>query len=97
VQVIVVVRHREWVEKGKVGLLFKRQIICGFFGVVILGRGVVFFRLVVFLYAWEWHVLLSVVTKYEAGWLFWLCALCCSDGDGDGFFVINLGDLFRFF
>ena len=44
--------------------------------------------------------MLSVVTKCEAGGLFWLCALCCSDGDGDGFFfvVVNLGgDAFRFF
>jgi hypothetical protein len=42
--------------------------------------------------------LLSVVTKCEAGWLFWLCTLCCNDGNGDGLFmVVNLGDLFRFF
>jgi hypothetical protein len=49
-QVIVVVMHCEWVEKEKVGLLFKRQIVCGFFEVIIFGRGVVFFTLVVFLY-----------------------------------------------
>ena len=47
----------------------------------------------------------SVLTKYEAGGLFWLCALCCSDGvDFFGIFafltlvaVVNLVDLFRFF
>jgi hypothetical protein len=43
--------HREWVKEGKVGLLFKRQIVYGFFEVVVLGRGVVYFRLIVFLYA----------------------------------------------
>jgi hypothetical protein len=52
-QVILVIRHCKWVEKGNVGLLFKQKIVSGFFVVFILGRGVVFFSLVVFLYAWE--------------------------------------------
>ena len=58
------------------GFLFKRQLVCDFFEIVVLGCGVVIFRLVFFLNAWEWRVLLSVLTKFEAGGLFWLCALC---------------------
>ena len=45
----------------------------------------------------------SVLTKCEAGGLFWLCALC-DDVDFFGIFafltlvaVVNLVDLFRFF
>jgi len=85
------------------GFLFKRQLVCGFFEIVVLGCGVVIFRLVFFLNAWEWRVLLSVLTKFEAGGLFWLCALC-SDVDFFGVFafrtlvaVVNLVDPFRFF
>jgi len=80
---------------GKAEFLLKRQVICGFFEIfgVVLGCGVVIFRLVVFFDAWEWRILLSILAKCEAGGLFWLCALC--DGDGDDFSaVVNLGDRF---